>query len=230
MKPHGPINPLPVAERPWSSITWDSIGPLPRSDGYDAILDIVDRFTKVSHFVPAHMTDDSRALAKHFLQHVVRLHGYPDTIVSDRGATFSSAWWRHFCELSGTRIALSTAFHPQTEGQTERTNQTVEHHLRCYVDHLQSDWSDKLAMAEFAYVQQRPSRVYRHESLPCSVWRECAVSITTSPGPCYSPRCRQTLGPDIGLPRPCSTVPISGSHSNGGNGVKADFSCPSNRI
>ena len=150
-RPHGLLKPLPIPDRPWSSISWDHIGPLPLSDGFDAILVIVDRFTKLAHFVPANTSDDARTLARQFLQNVFRLHGLPESIVSDRGATFSSAWWKELCRLMRTDLKLSTAFHPQTDGQTERTNQFIEHYLRCEVDYLQSDWAEKLDTAEFAY-------------------------------------------------------------------------------
>ena len=159
VKPYGPTAPLPVASGPWSSISWDYIGPLPLSRGFNAILVIVDRFTKSAHFVPASTNDDSRALARHYVQNVVRLHGYPDSIILDRGTTFSSAWWKAICALTGTDVRLSTAFHPQTDGQTERTNQTVEHMLRCYCNYLQDDWSDRLPLAEFAYNSSRHSAV-----------------------------------------------------------------------
>ena len=160
-RPQGFLKPLPVANRPWSSITWDYIGPLPSSSNglstFDAILVIVDRFTKLAHFVPAKTTDDSRSLARHFLHNVFRPHGLPDHIISDRGSTFASSWWREFCMLLGPEIRLSTAFHPQTDGQTERTNQSVEHYLRCFVDYLQTDWSTLLDTAEFAYNNARHS-------------------------------------------------------------------------
>ncbi len=154
-RPQGSIKPLPIPDRPWSSITWDSIGPLPLSttgsSTFDTILVIVDRFTKLAHFVPANTTDSSRSLAHHFMRKVFRLHGLPNHIISDRGPTFSSAWCKEFCSLLGPEIRLSTAFHPQIDGQTERTNQSVEHYLPCFVNYLQTDWSTLLDTAEFAY-------------------------------------------------------------------------------
>lgn len=85
------------------------------------------------------------------MRNLFRLHGLPNHIISDRGPTFSLAWWKEFCSLLGPEIRLSTAFHPQTDGQTERTNQSVEHYLRCFVDYLQTDWSTLLDTAELAY-------------------------------------------------------------------------------
>jgi len=146
-----PIQPIPPATRPWSSITWDHIVPLPLSNGYDAILVVVDRFTKLSHFIPANSTDTASDLARQFVNHVYRLHGLPDSIISDRGATFSSQWWRSICSILKIGTRLSTAFHPRTDGQTERTNQSVEHFLRCFVDYQQTNWSEWLPLAEFSY-------------------------------------------------------------------------------
>ena len=146
-----PLQPLPPATRPWSSITWDHIVPLPLSNGYDAILVVVDRFTKLSHFIPANSTDTASDLARQFINHVYRLHGLPDSIISDRGATFSSRWWRSVCSILQIDTRLSTAFHPRTDGQTERTNQSVEHFLRCFVDYQQTNWSEWLPLAEFSY-------------------------------------------------------------------------------
>jgi len=154
-----PLQPLPPSTRPWSSITWDHIVPLPLSNGYDAILVIVDRFTKLSHFIPANSTDTAPDLARQFVNHVYRLHGLPDSIISDRGTTFSSQWWRSICNILKIDTRLSTAFHPRTDGQTERTNQSVEHFLRCFVDYQQTDWADWLPLAEFSYNSSSHSSV-----------------------------------------------------------------------
>jgi len=157
LRQQGLLKPLPVPSRPWSSMTWDYIGPLPNSSGFDAILVIVDRFTKLAHFVPANTTDNARTLARHFLRNVFRLHGLPDHIISDRGPTFASAWWKEFCSILGPEVRLSTAFHPQTDGQTERTNQSIEHYIRCFTNYLQTDWSSLLDTAEFTYNNARHS-------------------------------------------------------------------------
>lgn len=111
----------------------------------------MDRYSRFGQFIPTHETDDAWTLARQYLDNVVRLHGHPESIVSDRGTTFASAWWREVCALSGTDTRLSTAFHPQTNGGNERVNQTIEHMLRCYVDYGQDDWSDKLAHVQLAY-------------------------------------------------------------------------------
>jgi len=157
--PQGLLKPLPIPKRPWSSISWDHITELPpsirspssKNPPYSAILVIVCRLTKLAHFIPTRTTDNATTLAQQFIDNVYRPHGLPSDIVSDRGATFSSAWWREVTRLLGTRTNLSTAFHPQSDGQTERTNQTIEHYIRAFGDHQQSDWSTLLPLAEFAY-------------------------------------------------------------------------------
>ena len=150
-RPHGLLQPLPVPSTPWSHITLDHITQLPRSNGFDAILVVVDRFTKMAIFAPAETTDDAPKLAKQFIRCVFANHGLPEDIVSDRGPTFASSFFRALCSELGIHSSLSTAYHPQSDGQTERTNQILEQYLRCYLGHLQDDWHDLLPIAQFAY-------------------------------------------------------------------------------
>ena len=150
-KPYGFLKSLPVPDRPWSSISMDLIETLPLSNGFDSILVIVDRLTKMSLFIPTHTSMTAPDLAQLYLQHVFSKHGCPDTIISDRGSEFTSSFWRSLCQLLGIKQSLSTAFRPQTDGQTERTNQTLEQYLRIYTDYQQSNWSQLLPLAEFAY-------------------------------------------------------------------------------
>ncbi|SGZ26524.1 BQ5605_C024g09932 [Microbotryum silenes-dioicae] len=148
---HGHLQPLPIPSKPWSSLSMDHIVDLPPSSGFDCVLVVVDRLTKEAHFIPTHKTDSSRDLARTFLTHVFKLHGLPTDIVSDRGATFTSNWWSEFLAMLKIKPNLSTAFHPESDGQTERTNQTLEHYLRHFCDYLQTNWSELLPLAEFAY-------------------------------------------------------------------------------
>jgi transposase InsO family protein len=149
--PVGPLNPLPVPERPWQEISVDLITDLPLSRGYDSILVVVDRFSKQAHFVPCTKTLSSHGLAVLYRDYVWKLHGLPDSITSDRGPQFASDFMRELCSMLSIRQRLSTAFHPQTDGQTERVNQAVEQYLRLYINWDQYDWSDRLPQAEFAY-------------------------------------------------------------------------------
>lgn len=150
-KPYGLLKPLPVAERPWSDLSMDLIEGLPLSDKYDSILVIVCRFSKMALFIPAHSTMTAPDLAQLYLQHVFAKHGVPKTIVSDRGSEFTSSFWRSLCRLMSIEQSLSTAYHPQTDGQTERVNQNLEQYLRLFTNYQQDDWSQLLPLAEFTY-------------------------------------------------------------------------------
>ena len=150
-KPYGLLVPLPVATAPWQSLSMDHIVDLPKSGGCNAILVVVCRLTKMAHFIRAKTSDRARDLATQFLHHIFRPHGLPADIVSDRGSTFVSAWWKTFLEMLRVKPNLSTAFHPQTDGQTERINQSLEVHLRSFCDYAQDDWAELLPLAEFAH-------------------------------------------------------------------------------
>lgn len=125
--------------------------PLPTSQGNDAILVVVDRLTKMAHFIPTVTTADSAETSRLVLTNIVRLHGVPDDIVSDRGSVFTSRVWELMCERLKIERKLSTAFHPQTDGQTERINQIMEQYLRAFCGYEQDDWVTLLPFAEFSY-------------------------------------------------------------------------------
>jgi hypothetical protein len=156
-KPYGHLKPLPVPKRPWESISWDFIVKLPRSkepgtkNSYDSIFVIVDRLTKFAYFIAYNEATDAKDMAYHFLKHIVSQHGLPDEIISDRGSTFASKFWQELTAQLGVKSKLSTAYHPQTDGQTERTNQTLEQYLRCFVNYEQDDWVKWLPIAQIAY-------------------------------------------------------------------------------
>ncbi|KAF8752755.1 hypothetical protein RHS01_07336 [Rhizoctonia solani] len=149
--PYGLLQPLEVPSRPWKSISMDFIVKLPTSHGCDTVWVVVDRFSKMAHFIPTVETIKAPDLARLFLQHIFRAHGLPDTIISDRGSIFVSHFWTRLHELIGVRLKHSTAYHPRTDGQTERINQILEAYLRCYTSYQQDDWVDYLPLAEFAY-------------------------------------------------------------------------------
>jgi hypothetical protein len=128
----------------------DFVTGLPECEGYDAIWVVVNRLSKMRHFVPFHTTIDARGLAEIFLKEVVRLHVLLKTIISDRGPQFAAVIWKRICEWLGINRRLSTAFHPQTDGQTERINSSMEQYLRIYTSHQQDDWVQWLPLAEFA--------------------------------------------------------------------------------
>lgn len=149
--PHGYLQPLPTPQTPWSSLSMDFIVKLPLSQGFDSILVVVDRLTKMAHFIACQEATDAEGLAELFLRHIFRIHGLPKDIVSDRGPSFQSKFWRKVLELLQIQSKLSSAFHPETDGQTERVNQCLEQFLRCYVNYQQDDWTTWLPIAEFQY-------------------------------------------------------------------------------
>ena len=146
----GKLMPLPIPTGPWKSLVMDFIVKLPCSNGFDSILVIVDRFSKMCHLIPCNESIDACETATLMLKHVVKHHGLPDDIVSDRGPQFVSKFWSEICRRMGITRKLSTAAHPQTDGQTERTNQTLEQYLRAFVNHQQDNWSELLHFAEMA--------------------------------------------------------------------------------
>lgn len=150
-KPYGLLQPLPIADRPWSSISVDFITQLPESNGSTAICVFVDRFTKMAHFAPTTDNINAEGTVQLFLERVFSAHGLPDDITSDRGSTFTSQFTQSILKALHIKQNLSTAFHQRTDGQTERVNSVLEQYLRCYIDYQQDNWSTLLPLAEFAY-------------------------------------------------------------------------------
>ena len=151
--PPGFLQPLPVPFRAWSDISVDYITPLPDCirDGsvYKHILVVVCRLTKMRHFI-ATKTLNADELANAFVNRVYALHGAPDHIVSDRGTQFVSEFWKQLSKRLNVSLKHSSAFHPQTDGQTERINAMIEQFLRAFTNFAQDDWVDWLPIAEFA--------------------------------------------------------------------------------
>jgi len=145
------MKPNEAPDRPWKSISMDFITNLPLSEGADAILITIDRLTKMAHFIPCTKDMDARQFQETFIREIVRLHGLPRDIITDQGSIFTSDLWKETTKKLGIERRLSTAFHPQTDGQTERTNSTSKQSLRAYVNYQQDNWKGLLPMAEFAY-------------------------------------------------------------------------------
>jgi hypothetical protein len=151
-KPAGFLQPLLIPEWKWENITMDFVSGLPRGKrGSDAIWVIVDRLTKSALFLAMKMTDSVEKLAKLYVDEVVRLHGVPVSIVSDRDPRFTSRLWPSVQQALGTKLNLSTAFHPQTDGQSERTIQILEDLLRACILEFGGNWEDHLPLVEFTY-------------------------------------------------------------------------------
>uniref|UniRef100_A0A8C5MZM0 Gypsy retrotransposon integrase-like protein 1 n=1 Tax=Leptobrachium leishanense TaxID=445787 RepID=A0A8C5MZM0_9ANUR len=149
--PAGLLQPLPIPERPWSHLAMDFLVELTPSLGHTVIFVVVDRFSKMAHFIPLKKLPSSSELVQIFTKEIFRLHGVPNVLVSDRGSQFISKFWRGFCHQLGVKLSFSSAYHPQTNGLAERTNQTLETYLRCFISDAQDDWVTLLPWAEFAY-------------------------------------------------------------------------------
>lgn len=143
----------------------DFVEGLPKSEGFDSILVVVDRLTKFAHFIPLRHPFSAAQVARAFWDNVVKLHGIPSTIVSDRGSVFTSALWRALMAAAGTKLQFSTAYHSQTDGQTERVNQCMEMYLRCAIHDTPRLWRRWLSAAEFWYNSSH------HASLTCSPFK-----------------------------------------------------------
>ena len=151
-KPNGLLQPLPIPERPWTHIAMDLMVHLPKTDRQnDAVAVFVDRFSKAAHFVACQTTCTAQDLAELFFKSVVRLHGLPISIVSDRDSRFCSRFWSELFSRLGTRLDMSTAHHQQTDGQAERTIQTLEQYLRIFINKDHKNWDELLGQAEFTY-------------------------------------------------------------------------------
>jgi len=149
--PVGKLRPNKVPERLWQYILVDFITKLLMSKGHDSILVVCNRFLKMSHFVAMTEKITAEGLAKLFRDYVWKLHGLPESVISDRGPQFAAGLTRELNKMLGIETKLSMIYHSQTDGQTERTNQELEQYLRMYINHRQNNWSEWLATAEFAF-------------------------------------------------------------------------------
>lgn len=153
-RPYGLLNPLPIPTQPWEAIGIDFIGPLPeskdRNTTFDQITVIIDLLTSMVHLVPSKTTYTARNVAELVFSEVYKHHGLPRAIVSDRDSWFTSIFWTHLNSLIGTQLKMSTAYHPETDGATERANRTVTQMIRICVGSSHKDWVSKLPAIEFA--------------------------------------------------------------------------------
>ena len=156
-KPYDKQQQIEVSQQAWQEITMDFIIKLPLSKDtitdikYDSILVVVDRLTKYPYFIPWKEKGNVKDLAKVILKEIIANHWIPQSIISDSDKLFTSKFWNTWTQQLGTKIKLSTAYHPQTDRQTERTNQTLEQYLRHYINFKQNNWIDLLPLAQFAY-------------------------------------------------------------------------------
>ncbi|KAF8748612.1 hypothetical protein RHS01_10695 [Rhizoctonia solani] len=151
---HAPVialKPLEVPPFPFHTISYDFITGFPKSQGHDAILVVIDLFSKFGHFIPTSKKITAKGLADLFITHVWKLHGLPVKTISDRGTTFTGKFLRALYQRLGVKPAFSSAYHPESDGQTERVNQFIKFYLRSYVAADHSDWATWLPLAEYAY-------------------------------------------------------------------------------
>ncbi|EGD76334.1 hypothetical protein PTSG_11674 [Salpingoeca rosetta] len=187
----GPLQPLPVPREPWTDISLDLVTGLPRTrTGQDAIVVFVDRLTKRCHLAATTSKCTGRDVAKLFIFHVFRHHGLPARVVSDRDPRFTGAFWKETFRLLGSRLQFSTSQHPQTDGQTERTNRTMEQTLRHYVNYRMDNWDSLLPVVEFALNNSKSDstgqspfflETGRHPIIPATLVTRQAIRRTDTP-------------------------------------------------
>ena len=152
-------DPLPVPPHPWHTCGMDFITEFPKCCGFDTILVVIDHLTRLGHFIPCKSTITAAETAELFLKEIVRLHGVPRIIVSDRDPLFTSKFWDTLWRALGTKLNMSTARRPQTDGLSERANETLQQLLRCYACEADSNWLSQLPVLEFCYNTQQNESV-----------------------------------------------------------------------
>ncbi|WMV31865.1 hypothetical protein MTR67_025250 [Solanum verrucosum] len=191
-RPGGLAQRIELPEWKWEMINMDFITGLLRSRRqHDSIWVIVDRMTKSAHFLPIKTTNTAEDYVKLYVQEIVRLHGVPISIISDRGAQFTAQFWKSFQKGLGSKVNLSTAFHPQTDGQAERTIQTLEDMLRACVIDFKGSWDDHLPLIEFAY-----NNSY-HSSIQMAPYEALYGRRCRSPIGWFEVGEAQLIGPDL---------------------------------
>ncbi|MBW0465686.1 hypothetical protein O181_005401 [Austropuccinia psidii MF-1] len=151
-KNFGILKPLPIPKDPWICLSMDCINQLPLSNSFDSTLVIVDRFSKMAVFIPTMTSMPSLDFTHLFIKNIISKNGMPSSIVSDRGSLFVSSFWRSMCQKLKISRDLSTAYHPDTDRQTERVNQILEQYVWMYVSYHKDDWNTWQPLAE-SFVQ-----------------------------------------------------------------------------
>jgi hypothetical protein len=149
--PLGLLSPLPIPKQVWEDIAMDFITGLPNSAGYTVILVVIDRLIKFAHLFALKKDFDSKKVAEIMMQHIVKLYGMPKSIVSDRDKVFTSKFWQHLFKMQGTTLAMSSAYHPQSDGQSEALNKCLEMYLRCLTFTNPHIWCKMLHLAQYWY-------------------------------------------------------------------------------
>jgi hypothetical protein len=180
-----------VPQAVWTDVTLDFVEALPRVRGKSVILTVVDRLSKYCHFIPLAHTYSAESVAQAFFSEVVRLHGVPQSMVSDRDTVFTSLFWQELMRLMGTKLHMTTAFHPQSDGQSESANRVIIMYPRCLTGDRPRQWLRWLPWAEYLFntayqssLRDTPFRVVYGRATP----RRSALMSPTTPGFSRSPR------------------------------------------
>jgi transposase InsO family protein len=147
----GLLQPLPVPQAAWEIVSMDSVEGFPKSGRFDSVMVVVDKFSRYAHFIAISHPYTAETIAHLFLDHIFKLHSMPLSIISDRDRIFTSSFWRELFRLTGTKLRLSSSYHPQTDSQTERVNQSLEAFLRCFAQACPRRWAQWLSLAEYWY-------------------------------------------------------------------------------
>jgi hypothetical protein len=186
--PHGLLQPLPIPEQAWTRVSMDFIEGLPLADKCNVIVVVVDRLTKYAHFFPVKHPYTAQSIAQILLDGVVKLHGLPQTIVSDRDPVFLSKFWQELFKVYEVKLTMSTAYQSQTDGQTERVNQCLEMYLRCAIHDSPKQWKRWLPLAELWY------NAAFHSALGCSPFKALyGVEPNLVLAPTISPQIQPSL-------------------------------------
>lgn len=151
MLPSRLLQPLPIPMQIWEDLAMDFIIGLPPSNGFTVILVVIDRLSKYAHFFTLKSDYNSKQVAEVFVKNIVKLHGFPKSIVSDRDKAFTSQFWQQMFKLSGTTINLTIAYHPQSDDQSKALNKCLEMYLRCFTHDSPKEWAKLLPWVEFWY-------------------------------------------------------------------------------
>lgn len=155
------LQPLHVPEGAWQVISMDFIEGLPTSERYNCIMVVVDKFSKFAHFLPLSHPYTAASVADIFMRNIYKLHGMPKVIISNRDRIFTSHFWDYLFTKAGTKLHMSSSYHPQSDGQTERVNQCLEIFLRCFIHSVPRKWATWLYLAEFWYNTSYHSVVHK---------------------------------------------------------------------